>query len=780
MPRLIALIARPTIAWGLAALALLAGFADLYRGGESFAPVALILAWCVLLPWAIYVGAKDNLAAASAHRPSYAAAAIAAGLVFLLYVATLAPSTAMWDTSEYLAAAYGLGFPHPPGNPFFVILGRVFSLLPIASTVAVRVNLLAALCSAASAGLWFLVAERVLASWFPARWLQLVGAATATLLGATAFTVWNQSVVNEKVYTVSLLFLALVSWLVVRWTDQPDGARADRTLLLVAYLLGLGYANHMAGMLAAPAVGLAVLARRPGTLLHWRLLLAGAAAVVLGLTPFLAQPIRAAFHPPINEGEVTACAYGPKLDCTLSRETYDRFMYNFTRKQYDKPDLSIRQAPFSGQIGMWWLYFKWQWLRDPHGEHAGLQSGLAMLFLLLGLLGGYLHWTHHRRTFWYFGPLVFTMTLGLIYYLNFKYGYSVAPELGNSVAREVRDRDYFYLWSFSAWGVWAALGLVEIWRRLAQAFVKAAHPHLGWAIAAPVLAVALVPLSVNWHAASRAGQTFTRDWARDLLNSVEPYGILVTGGDNDTFPLWYAQEVEGIRKDVTVAVVSLLQTDWYVRQLIRRPVYQYDAAAGPAIYRNRQWPRPTQPVMKLTIAQADQIPIGVRLPGQQVFQKDSIIAPITRDAIFRDELVVLQMIKDSFPYRGVFFSRGNANYGDQLGLRPYLVTQGFVRKLMPGAITPASGLQNIRGLGWFDQARTGLLWNDVYTGQRSLIAQGDWVDPASLNTPILYTITGAILAQSLQQSGQPAEAERTMATAEQIARAMRVEKLLGL
>ena len=110
-----------------------------------------------------------------------------------------------------------------------------------------------------------------------------------------------------------------------------------------------------------------------------------------------------------------------------------------------------------------------------------------------------------------------------------------------------------------------------------------------------------VPLFANWASASRAGQTDTTDFARDLLNSVEPYGILVTVGDNDTFPLWYAQEVEGIRKDVIVANTSLLNTDWYVRQLLRRPVYEYDAAKGPKIYADKQWTKPSgAPVTSLT------------------------------------------------------------------------------------------------------------------------------------------------------------------------------------
>src|SRR5919202_1862604 len=563
------------------------------------------------------------------YRPSYLAAAIASTIVFVLYLVTLAPSTAMWDTSEYIAAAYTLGLPHPPGNPLFVLVGRVFAVLPIPGNVAVRINVLAALSSAISAGMWFLITERVLVSWFPGRWQRIAGGALATLIGATAFTVWNQSVVNEKVYTVSLMGIAICSWLMIRWSDDPDGRKADRILVLVAYILGLGYANHMGGMLAAPAAALAVLVRRPRTVLRWRLLLACVGALILGITPFATQPIRAAYNPPINEGEPTACRTGLQASCTFSKGTYDAFMYNFNRGQYGKPELSDRQAPFSAQLGMWWFYSKWQWLRDAHGEHAGLQSILAAVFLVLGLFGGWVHWRRDRQSFWYFGSLMFTMTLALIYYLNFKYGNTQSPELGDTVQREVRDRDYFFLWSFSAWGVWAALGLVFLWETLA-ALIGADRVQLGrdvvevprrrsLLLVSPVLALALIPLITNAGTASRAGQTDTRDFARDLLNSVEPYGVLVTVGDNDTFPLWCEQEVEGIRKDVVVANKSLMNTDWYVHQLIRRPVFAYDAAKGPAIYRGKSWPKPSGPPLHMTPAQADSVPATYQVTQPHLF-----------------------------------------------------------------------------------------------------------------------------------------------------------------
>ena len=113
------------------------------------------------------LGVKASADAELDYKPSYLAAGVVALVIFALYIITLSPSTAMWDTSEYIAAAYTLGLPHPPGNPLFVLIGRVFAVLPIAPNVAMRINVLAALCSAGSAAMWFLITERVLVGWLP-------------------------------------------------------------------------------------------------------------------------------------------------------------------------------------------------------------------------------------------------------------------------------------------------------------------------------------------------------------------------------------------------------------------------------------------------------------------------------------------------------------------------------------------------------------------------------------------------------------------------------------
>ena len=695
------------------------------------------------------------------YTPAYKPAAISAVLVFALYLLTLSPTVAMWDTGEYMAAVKVLGIPHPPGNPFFMLLGHAFASIPIPVSYAARVNILAALASACSAGLWFLITDRIVSRWIVDRLQRIVAAATATLIGATAFTVWNQSVVNEKVYTVSLLFLTIVSWLVLRWIDNHSSPRADRYLILAAFLIGLGYSNHPAGFLAIPAAGMAIVMTRWRTLLRWRLLLAALGALIVGLTPFAYEPIRAAYFPPMNEGAPTACETKLAAACTFSKVTKDRLLYVINREQY--PPKIGRQAPATAQVGMWWLYFKWQWLRDAHETMPAVQAVVAFVFLMLGLLGGYVHWTRDRRSFWYFAPLMMTITLALIYYLNFKYGWSQNPELGDSVDREVRDRDYFYIWSFSAWGVWTSIGLTFVWQRLAST-------RRGLVLAMPVLLIALIPLIGNWHSASRAGSYFTQQWAHDYLNSLEPYAIVVTNGDNDSFPLWYAQEVEGVRRDVTVAVSTYLGTDWYARQLIRQPVATYDETKGPAIFRGQTWKKPSGPPLKMSFAEADSIPDYIEVRQPAIFRKGKVELHIPPSYVLRNQLVLLRLIRDSFPERPIYVGMAGMR---GLGLEPYLLTQGFAQKLVDHPLTDTPATPQI-GAMFVDVERMRTLWKTVYRAPDSLKKEGDWIDRASLTIPYTYAYVGSVLSQALARRGENSDARAVMDDVREIVKTARI------
>jgi hypothetical protein len=384
---------------------------------------------------------------------------------------------------------------------------------------------------------------------------------------------------------------------------------------------------------------------------------------------------------------------------------------------------------------------------------------------------------------------MFTLTLLLITYLNFKYGYSQCTAMGNlpGIPCEVRDRDYFFLVSFSAWGVWVALGLVYVWEVIAALIgsenVKRGKEYYqiptrrAWLRTSWVLVIVFVPLVTNWSAASRAGQTDTRDFAHDLLDSVEPYGILVTVGDNDTFPLWYAQEVEGIRRDVVVANTSLLNTDWYVRQLIRRPVYEYDSLTGPAIYRGHAWPKPTGSPLHMTIDEANALPPSLEIREPQLFKAAGITATIRPQVLARADIVVLRMIRDDFPRRPVYFSRTAGSYPQDLGLDSYLLSQGLARKLLPQLPVASRDTMDVQGEGMLDVNRSRWLWDHDFQAPASLARRSLWVDRASVGIPYLYIASAATLADAEQSLGNTAEANRLSADAQAIATSTGLEGL---
>ena len=224
------------------------------------------------------------------NRPPYLYAALTFLVIFAIYILTLSPTTAFWDTSEYIAAAAVLGIPHPPGNPLFTLMAHVWGLFPLAGDYAKRINLFAAVTSAAGAGFWFLVAERWLRNVLPARGPRLASAFAGIFASAMAWTVWNQSTVNEKVYTVSLLSIAMIVWCMVRWADLPDSPRRNGLLILAAYVGALTSTNHMMGVLAIPVIAIYVLWTEPKLALQpWVMLMAW--VLLLGVSGILGDSL---------------------------------------------------------------------------------------------------------------------------------------------------------------------------------------------------------------------------------------------------------------------------------------------------------------------------------------------------------------------------------------------------------------------------------------------------------------------------------------------------------
>ncbi|MFL5382762.1 MAG: DUF2723 domain-containing protein [Longimicrobiaceae bacterium] len=746
---------------------------------------------------------------AAPQRPPYLLALAAALAVFAFYAFTLGPTTWFWDTSEYIATSHIMGIPHPPGNPLFVLLARAWDVLlsPTGLPVAVRINLFSAFMSAGTAFFWYLMVHRILGFFDGREGVRRVGAGVAVLLSATAYTVWSQSNVNEKVYTVSMFTIAALSWLAFLWRDHVEEHRAargsgrfhdDNVLVLMVFMLALSVGNHLMAFLAAPAVMLFILLVRPRSYANWRLYAFGALFGVLGLSVHLLLSTRAGLSPVINEANPSCPSVGSALVSILGfGAKLPGHCVNLTaslaREQYGKPSIMDRQAPFWAQMATWFQYFDWQWARSVSGASGYFGAGRIFVTLLFTALGGYgawQHWKRDRKSFLYVAVLFLTLSVGLVIYMNFKYGFAQVQSLGLSGdMAEVRERDYFFLVSFSLWGLWAGIGLTALWLELSEALGgDASTAGRPWwrtrlALASPVFLLAFVPMALNWPYANRRGDYTARDLAYNLLQSVEPYGVLFTNGDNDTFPLWYLQEVEGIRKDVTVIVLSYLNTDWYPKQLrdLTRPCAAgqdpdsdptriicqrpFDTRTGPRYYDASR--KPTRSIFGLTDQEIDLI---ARAQITQVteaglyFSARGIEVPIEQGRyLSAADQFLLSIVKQAWGDRPIFFaSTTNVQY--DLGFAPYVARQGLAFKL----VTPQEGQALVRMegsdyspvLGAYMNAQVGRRLLTETFQLHGLETRPHWTDDATRNIPIHYFYAYMAQAQLESQLGDQAASQR--------------------
>jgi hypothetical protein len=277
--------------------------------------------------------------------------------------------------------------------------------------------------------------------------------------------------------------------------------------------------------------------------------LATLGCVLLAISALSVLVVRARFDPWLNEGApVNLHALWEVIG----------------RRQFGAGGMWPRQAPLWAQVANWFEYADWQ-------VALGLSNGVApswwrtpvtILFAALGIFGGARHRELHARSWRALLVLFVCASVGLIVYLNFKagasFGWGVLPD---SAPHEVRDRDYFFVLGFWVWGAWAGMGAVSLAQRIGAHWIPVG------------VLVAAMPLVLNVPAANRRAfpeRAIAPAVARDLLRSAPPNAVLVTGGDNDSFPAWYAQAVEGLRPDVTVVVAPLLATRWYRAELARR------------------------------------------------------------------------------------------------------------------------------------------------------------------------------------------------------------------
>ena len=196
------------------------------------------------------------------------------------------------------------------------------------------------------------------------------------------------------------------------------------------------------------------------------------------------------------------------------------------------------------------------YLKDNKGKNH-----YYMLPLLLGLLGLFFQFARDRRGCWLTFLMFFMTGIAIVIYLN-------------QQPYQVRERDYAYAGSFYSFSIWIGLAVAAVYTWIREAMAgkdqkqdSGSDVTVAAAVSILMLGVPVLMAAENWDDHDRSNRYTAVEIASNYLNSVGPNGILITHGDNDTFPLWYAQEVEGIRQDVRICNTSLLGTDWHIDQM---------------------------------------------------------------------------------------------------------------------------------------------------------------------------------------------------------------------
>ena len=525
--------------------------------------------------------------------------------VFLLtqwvYVLTMTVECPFWDSGEFIATSFILGIPHPPGTPLYVVIGRLFAMLPLFDMVATRVNYLSAFASSMAAVFTYLVTLEFYRNWFrnsetkPHLWVGMVAGAVAA--GFTAFgrTFWDNAI-EAEVYALSSLIMVLCFWFILKWAQPGDRSRKMGLFILLYYLICLSMGIHLGTFLVLPGIVLfALLTDRrlfgetvPGAivvsgivvLLHPGMLptlgllaygLVFGAVAVVSLASVIRELVGGSpLHPLFGRrGLLTWClivaVIGISTHFYLIIRAQSGVAINeadpgdighlwkvLVRDQYRPPNPFIfRKAPWMVQLDVhFFRYAKDQF--DLGWGLRGLALGLPYVLGLVGLIGQAIR---RQKDSVLMLLTYLVMSVGLVFYLNFR-------------ENEVRDRDYFFVASFHFFAIWIGLGCGYLLEEARSIFRGAT----GRSVVLGVLGAAFLFLPISrvtagWFAHDRTHFYVASDFAYNVLVSLEPDAILFTNGDNDTFPLWYIQEVEGFRKDVRVVNLSLLNTEWYLRQL---------------------------------------------------------------------------------------------------------------------------------------------------------------------------------------------------------------------
>jgi hypothetical protein len=577
------------------------------------------------------------------------------------------------------------------------------------------------------------------------------GSAVVGALSLTFSPTFWFNAVEAEVYNMSMLFISGILWIGMLWHERAESTRGDTYFLLIAYLVGLAAGVHFLALLVLFPVmmlyyfrlyefsilsfvkfGLTALAvfglvypgivnvlpslldgefagTRSSVITFIPLLVIVAALlgvyesvrkknrllnialmsfllIILGYSTYTTVYIRANAGTPMNQNDPSTLS---RFVSYVNREIYgDEPILD--RRWSAEPINRVTAVKYTSDFDFFWKYqfvhmyvryIGWNYVgMEGDGKDAGVDwQKLYGIPLFLGLLGAWVHWRKDPKMAAVMTAAFLVLGLALVFQRNFQ-------------EPQVRERDYFYLGSYLVFSLWIGIGTLGMADWISQKCRATAHPALA-GYGALALAFIFVPanmLRTNFHEANRKGNTFAWDYSYNVLQTCEQDAILFTNGDNDTYPLWYLQDVEGIRRDVRVVSLTLMNIPNYVEQL--KHTQPYGAQPVPISASDDE-------IERLTRREFQPRTIGLPVPkevlrrfgveGNPRISVDTIsftMSPTLEygkvKVIRPQDLMLLDIVSTTNWRRPIYFAM-TIPTESQIGLKDYMQLEGLAFRLTP-------------------------------------------------------------------------------------------------
>jgi len=583
-------------------------------------------------------------------------------VAFVTYTLTCYPTVTWWDSTPYTTAAIALGVPGPPGSLVVVLIGWLVAQLAPLGSQALALNVTAAFVAALTVVVFSIVVRRLIVdsatsevSRSDCELTRALSIPIAALTLAFSTTLWlHATKYTPYIFTVCLTVTIL--WALVRWWHAGPDDNGIRWLCLIALLIGLDFSVHRTNAVLVPGIFVFVLLRRPAVAKSLGVWFGTALALGIGLSFHLITMAIAAREPLVNFNDPST--FGRFWDYLSLQMQGGGWLVN----------LYPRNAPF-------WSYQIPDFLRVFSANFFSSSGPLSVFGLLPGAFGCLGIVVMLRRRFRFALALlllvVVTATTTIVYF--------------NIPANFFRPFDRHYLPTLVMFAAFIGYGVYVFLTWLRSLTLLRAWPT--WAVA--IVLLLTVPgsqMARNYRALDGHRNYFAYDFGNNILASLPPNAIIFTYGDSDTFLPWYSQIGEHARPDVTVLNASLLNTPWYVEQIIGRDT-NLPLTVSPeelADLRPQRWSDTTLAVPVTATAADFNLPGTTRVDDTVLLK---VVPQIEGGIMLVQDWLMLRLVAQNQFVRPVYFSMGGYSMVPpwfQSRLRP----EGLALRLMP-VVEPA-------------------------------------------------------------------------------------------